>query len=83
MVFVSCASLVLRYMLDRENKRRDTLYGPVLLDKEVIGPVTLDRKGGPAGDAAPVVEKAQGDEASSIAFADLTDKEQTSFRYSL
>jgi hypothetical protein len=70
-------------MLDRENKRRDALYGPVVLDKEAPGPVTLDHKTGPPGIAAPVVEKAQEDEASSIAFADLTDKEQTSFRYSL
>ena len=83
MVFVSCASLVLRYILDRENKRRDALYGPTVLDQEAHGPVTLDVKTGPAGDAAPVVEKAQEDEASSIAFADLTDKEQTSFRYAL
>jgi hypothetical protein len=66
-----------------ENKRRDASYGPVGLDKAVPVGGSIDHKVGPIGNTGVAVEKAEEDEASEIVWADLTDKEQTSFRYSL
>jgi hypothetical protein len=68
MVFTSIAALVLRVILIRENKRRDEKYGPV------IEPSLI-----PSSTSALADKSLDREEA----FEDLTDHEQTSFRYSL
>lgn len=80
MVFVSCASLLLRYIMIRENGKRDAL---LKVDAAAAVPPSRDQ---------PEVSKAKSLEGLHVpevtdpnlyAFADLTDKEQPGFRYSL
>lgn len=68
MVFTSVASLILRLILKRENKKRDQMYGPVVEPGLV-----------PSSSSALADKGIEREEA----FEDLTDFEQTSFRYSL
>lgn len=76
MVFASLASLVLRFLYARENRRRDQL-----------GHVPVNSHGAAAGVGNAADEKALGHElpiiASLEAYQDLTDRQRPEFRYSL
>ena len=72
MVFVSCASLVLRYIMVQENRKRDAAM-PSTRDQTDISKGKLME-----GRRVPEVT-----DPTLYAFADLTDKEQPGFRYSL
>jgi hypothetical protein len=74
MIFVSCSSLLLRFFLGRENKRRDALK-PLKerrIDGEAVQTEVDDKD-----------YREDADTASTVSFEDLTDKQQMDFRYRL
>lgn len=82
MVFTSVASLVLRFILARENKRRDDFYGPVPPPSLLAASSSPSQKSLEAAATGP--EAVLGLGPTGDAFEDLTDfQQQKAFRYSL
>jgi hypothetical protein len=78
MVYVSCASLLLRFIMARENSRREASHAANV--RTEVGD-KADRSKGELLTGGPLAEEIS--DADSHQFADLTDKEQPGFRYSL
>lgn len=72
MVFTSCSAVYLRWYMVRENAKRDAAQT-----------VSIEMSSGVENDKEKVVEGNESSIPEQSPFSDLTDKEQTSFRYSL